>query len=1067
MAFKFTPSTNIVRDSERELNYITTPNANRITEQLASDINTGIHAFNIIGTYGSGKSSYLAAFQQSVTGKKPYFDVDIFRGQEISCLNIVGEYKSLKDALVDQLDQETVYEKNEDIFKSITSKRSFGDAQVILIDEFGKFIEYACKNNPDQELYFIQEFVEFINHPKNNILLITAVHQNFDAYSTELSQKQRQDWNKVRGRFKEILFNEPIEQLLYIASELINSQFEKADEDDVKNLISLYRRTNPFDFNLEYITQIAEKLYPLDVFSSTALTICLQRYGQNERSLFYFLEANDSTALKLHIGSGNGFYGLSEVYDYLYHNFYSFINSKYNPDYSIWASIKNCLSRIETTFIDKIDEYQKIVKTIGILAITGKQGSKLDKDFLNKYSKISLGISDGISLVNELEKNKIIYFRTYSNRYVIFEGTDLDLHAALVDAEAKIDKAIDVSQKLISNVNVPYVIAKEVTYITGTPRMFEYVISEKVLTKEPSGEIDGYVNLLFEADLSTEQLLEKSRTVRDAIIYGQFHNSTEIKSMLLEIEKMKIIIEENSEDKYIARELKTNIEYHQDLLTKYVSESYKLPSSHISWIYNGKIYEVSSKRQFNQMLSKVCQEVYKSTPVFVNELVNKHKLSSSIYSAKKSYFRSLVKDWNSPLLGFPADKFPPEKTIYLALKLRSGIDKALIDGRNWRDLPEKSSFDAVWEASDLFLERSKVTKQNVSALFDTLAHSPFKLKQGLIDFWIPTYLFTRRDDFALFSRGTYIPYLTDDSLELISKYPKDFEIKAFDINGIKLDLFNKYRNIINQQERDKVTTTLFIETIRPFLTFYRELPEYSKLTKRLTKQAIAVRTAISLSTDPERTFFEDLPRALGFTLDGIQSSTNELNGFIDSLQESIKELRTSYDSLIQRFEQFIEKDINSISGSSTSYKQALQSRFSNLNRSLLVNHQQIFIQRLYSSLEDRTAWLSSLAQTLVGKQLSKFSDHDELTLYNKFKDIVHSLDSLTTISSSDIDQENEVVYDLQINSFLDGNNKKLIRFPKSKQSEVELTTETLRQTLGSDKTVNIAALTLLLKQLME
>ena len=34
----------------------------------------------------------------------------------------------------------------------------------------------------------------------------------------------------------------------------------------------------------------------------------------------------------------------------------------------------------------------------------------------------------------ELEKKKIILFRNYSKRYVLFEGTDLDIQSALIEA---------------------------------------------------------------------------------------------------------------------------------------------------------------------------------------------------------------------------------------------------------------------------------------------------------------------------------------------------------------------------------------------------------------------------------------------------------------------------------------------------------------------------------------------------------------------------------------------------------------------------------------------------------
>lgn len=66
-------------------------------------------------------------------------------------------------------------------------------------------------------------------------------------------------------------------------------------------------------------------------------------------------------------------------------------------------------------------------------------------------------------------------------------------------------------------------------------------------------------------------------------------------------------------------------------------------------------------KDFNQLLSVVCDEIYSQTPVLNNELFNKHKLSGSISSAKGKYLAALLNQSNEQDLGFPGDKFPPEK----------------------------------------------------------------------------------------------------------------------------------------------------------------------------------------------------------------------------------------------------------------------------------------------------------------------------------------------------------------------------------------------------------------------
>ena len=76
--------------------------------------------------------------------------------------------------------------------------------------------------------------------------------------------------------------------------------------------------------------------------------------------------------------------------------------------------------------------------------------------------------------------------------------------------------------------------------------------------------------------------------------------------------------------------------------------------------------------------------------------------------------------------------------------------------------------------------------------------------------------------------------------DLIYKRPGLFNIKAFDVVGIKLELFNRYRVFLNQEESSKPNNKAFIQTIKPFLIFYKELPEYAKKTTRLKSKTLSL-----------------------------------------------------------------------------------------------------------------------------------------------------------------------------------------------------------------------------------
>ncbi|MES2478292.1 MAG: hypothetical protein V4561_04350 [Bacteroidota bacterium] len=1073
MANNFTTSVNIIRDTDRDFNYIPTPNAKQVVGQIVNDFKKGIRSFNIVGTYGTGKSSFLLAFEQSIKGTKRYFESNFLAKPKFDFVKIIGSYTSIVEQFADSFEVETSKNEQDFILSEIFNKyHSIGkDNKIlfILIDEFGKLLEYASKHNPEKELYFVQQLAEFCNNPKHNIVLITTVHQSLESYAYSLSKTQQQEWTKVKGRFREITFNEPVEQLLYLASEYVSENFEiKTSKSEIEKCLKLTSDTKGFNFNKDFLKEIAAKLYPLDILSANILTLSLQRYGQNERSLFSFLESSDHTGLSKFNKQENPFYNLSNVYDYLNFNFYSFLTSKYNPDFSAWSSIRASIEEVERAFDSNINDYIKAVKTIGLLNIFSATGSVLDLDFYVGYLKTACGVSDVNDIIKNLEAKKIIRYRSHSKRFILFEGTDLDIQTALIEAGNKISEVVDITSLLNKHIHFSPVFAKQHSFATGTPRYFEFVITDHPdIKKTPEGEIDGFVNLVFNSKLKESDIQSKSKFQEEAIIYCFFKNSAEIKNLLFEIEKIQNVLEENKDDKVAKRELENIIESQIRLLNHYITESIYSGSKDVKWYFNGEEKKIADKKDFNKLLSQVCSFVYDATPLYKNEMVNKHRISTSIHTAKKNYFKALANDWDKDNLGFEDSKFPPEKTIYLSLLKENGISPIRENSLDVISIDKKSSFNRLWRASEDFLESAKTEQLKISEFSEMLTKRPFKLKQGLIDFWVPTFLFLKRDDFAIFNDDGYIPNLSEQNLELIAKYPDKYSIKTFDIEGVKLDIFNSYRTFLNQSTEQKFDNNSFIETIKPFIVFFKQLPGYTKNTKRLSPAALKIRHAISNSKDPEQTFFDAFPNALGFSLATLQKDKGKLQSYTTNLQNAVRELRTAYDELITRFEDFISNEFIGKSSDFDEYKELLQKRFSKLKKHMLLSNQKTFVQRLDSPLEDKKTWLNSIAQAITGKTLEIFSDEDEIILYERFKSMILELDSLTKISKADIDESKEEVIGVKIDSFFYKIDPKVVRVPKSKSKEIEQLKMQLKNRLGNDNTSNIAAVLNLLKELLQ
>ena len=63
---KYTPSINIAQTIFDPNSYIVTQNAIKVIGNIVNSFNAGVHSFNIIGSYGTGKSNFILALEDSL-----------------------------------------------------------------------------------------------------------------------------------------------------------------------------------------------------------------------------------------------------------------------------------------------------------------------------------------------------------------------------------------------------------------------------------------------------------------------------------------------------------------------------------------------------------------------------------------------------------------------------------------------------------------------------------------------------------------------------------------------------------------------------------------------------------------------------------------------------------------------------------------------------------------------------------------------------------------------------------------------------------------------------------------
>ena len=1067
---KFSTSVNIERDSDKAFNYIVTANAKQAIGKIVDSFTAGIHSFCLIGSYGTGKSSFLLALEQCLSGR--VFDNPLIKNKgqfnnytKFRFVNIVGDYQPLIELLQTHIQQST--SKNSNIFVALDGL--YADSQkdksflVFVIDEFGKVLEHAAKNNPEKEMYFLQQFCEYVNDTNKNILLLTTLHQGFNAYAKDLKLEQKQEWTKVKGRIQDVVFKEPIEQLLNLAASKIAAKHKASNNKAISQLYDLAIRSKFANDNLK--SDVVSALYPMDIFAAYILTQANQRYGQNERTLFSFLEAAGEDSIANYSVSDNVLYNLVNVYDYVQYNFHSSL-TEINADSTNWSAIKIAIERVEGLPLTEVEIQTaiRLIKVVGLLNIFASSATRIDAYFLAQYARLSMGINDIQPLMGKLEKAQIVRFAKYKSKYILFEGTDVDIEMGLYNASLECKRTDDYIDKLKQLFTFRISIANAHYFRTGTPRYFDYQITDEPITKVPHGEIDGIVDLVFAKDNGYSAIIDRCRSLRGiAVAYCVFENAQEIIDHIFEIDKLYWVRDfyvKDENDKVAHKEIENLVEYEKSLLNKTVTDS--LFSDNVQWVFNGEcIDRISSTKDLMKFLTVISDSIYSATPVFKNELINKHRPSGTMSVARQNYLNALLENRDKEDIGFDKDKFPPEKSIYLTMLKSTGIHVAEDKAFAFRE-PTESSFTPLWKCCMDFLKSAQQKQRKIGELVTILTEPPYGLKQGFIECWLPSFLIIKKDDFALYSGGAYVPFINKDVLDLLNRNPNGLSVKSFSVEGVKQVFFDKYREAVNLN-KSKLNGHTFIETIRPFLTFYKRLNGYAQTTKDISSEAKKFRDVIARATDPEATFFEQLPEALGFREVVLTQNPEAIDSFVSVLQNAIRDLRSCYDDYIKSIELQILKALKIRETDFSAYKPIIDNRYKSVKVALIPNDVKNFHSRLTGNFDNRTTWIESVCYAVLNKPLEKIKDTEKAFLLTSLRDKLFQLDDYVEMHKGN----DESIVRLHITQNNEGAITKQVVVPQESIQEVSLLEKRIEELLSADNTVNVAALINLIKKKLQ
>ena len=979
---------------------VTKPLATTINalSRAAMDSEVKSAALSVIGPFGSGKSTSVLVGYHYLRGTLPKQLTKALTKEKIPKLKEPFLKKEItvitgqKDSLEDHLKRKLKIRNN--IESAIKQRLKNGHRIVIIIDEFGKYLEYNADHPKNGDVYLLQQLAELAQRSKGNFVLLTIRHQALSAYFTSVKSTYLNEWKKIQGRFHDIIHTNSLNETLNIFNSFVESRFSDTDRIKTPDSIMKCFKDNNL-ISIEEVAPILKNCFPLHPFTLLLMISGFKRFAQNERSIFSFLDSNERFSIHewFKTAKKKQVYGLNDMYDFILANMrYNLYESDISSD---WNMIENSINNLQLNSDDlSKNEYEKLIhtiKTVGLIQILGKDvGLTTKSKILNEALLTIYGHKPKpktAALLKRLTEKNILTYKKLFDIYLVWEGTDLNINNLIEEQVQHLPKGIKQSPYLKKYFPVNPIIAQKHLVDTGTMRWadFEFCETDEIF-EDTQDDADGYIrcgiiNHDYQKKEIEKQLKEKRKKIPQNVLPMVLMIGKKAQDDLRTFIALNELVESSEairRDKIARKEINAQLEDYKGQLGDLFISQKKYSSKLYLWRENS--LERLKWFEMNRELSKKFEDIYHKTPQIHNELVNKEKPSPSANHGVKKFIEALYK--NSRKKGLAIEGNGPEKSIYLNILNKTGLH-VNNDGTYCLDTPKNDdNLMYLWNKWDELIEKNYQEPIKLIDLENFAIKAPFGIKRGLARILSIIKLFQKQDYISLykidgvFGHESFVEEITSDMIDLLMKRPDLCIIRYVKTKKIHQSFFTALYGVIKGPQKDFIS---LLDTVKELIKFVNRLSDYTKTTKNIGDDNHSVIQLISKSISPETLIYEDIPKAL--ELQPITSKTKErdLNNYIKRLKKWHGVVhKFNEDRIINLHKEFqvhwgvtpVNSDFNS------TFNYMLNQITENVYGFIIDFQLKEFARRIRNDVKNKEEWFESIVSTLAGARSENWNDED-------------------------------------------------------------------------------------------
>jgi hypothetical protein len=900
---------------------------------MAQHVNeTGHGAFTWTGPYGTGKSSLVVALSALLNGNNELRNkaAKVFGRETASLLwkklpigakgwrvlpvvgrrehpvRVIGEAIEQSDLTVTKSRGAWTEKKLVECLEEIAARspKSYGGL-IVFIDEMGKFLEAAAQESTD--IYFFQQLAEAASRSGHRLIVIGVLHQAFEEYAHRLSHQMRDEWAKIQGRYVDLAINTAAEEQIDLLSRAIESPHKPHKAGPLARTVAKIVRPER-SADAEHLAITLEACWPLHPVVACLLgPISRRRFGQNQRSLFGFLNSSEPHGFQDFIrrASGNELYGPDRLWNYLRANLEASILA--SPDGHRWALAAEALERCESIGGDAL--HLRLLKTIAVIDLFKERSGLVGS--VELLRACLAGVSDNAlkKALERLSNWSLIIFKKYLNSYAIFAGSDFDVDQAVREAIEHVE-AVDF-RALRQLAGLQPILAKRHYHKTGALRWFDVHLVPLKELAEAAGRFVGDSNTIgqFVLGIPTEGENEEQalRLCREAgrrsdawdIIIGLSRQSwglVELARELIALESVRNDRTELAGDAVARREVMARLATLQAQVETELHRAFDTAT----WFLKHHEPQVYRYASLSGLASELAGRRFKESPLLHNELLNRQEPSVSAIAAQNILLRRMVLGEGEPRLGVKG--FPAEGGLFVSILEGSALYAKTREG--FRFVAPQSDNDPnrlapLWKAAEQFLRQQGSRTVPISEIYDLWRKPPFGVKDGIMPVLAVAFILSQRDGIAVYREGIFRARFDDVDVDYLAKDPAIVQLRWMNLSDVSRKLLSGMADVV--RALDSTNTLVHLEPIdvgRGLVAIHEQLPQWTKRTMRLSSNAVRIRNLFKRAIDPNRFIFDDIPEVAGGASNLAKES--DLRRVVNSVREGLEELVQAYPSMLHR-----------------------------------------------------------------------------------------------------------------------------------------------------------------------